>query len=200
MLTLQAWMNNVSSALENVRMHVELNRMVSRLEDMSIRDELTGLYNRRVLDTLGKKSLQQSIENHSRLMFFIADMDKLKDINDKFGHVKGDLALHVIADAFNKAADDDEICIRLGGDEFMAIGMDYDDKKAARFTQRLINELNTFNSLEEEAFGVYISYGWNLIYPNADTSIEECLFAADYHMYQQKYSKVSNNIKANILP
>jgi diguanylate cyclase (GGDEF)-like protein len=198
MLTLQAWLNNVSSVLENVRMHMELSRLVSRLEDMSIRDELTGLYNRRVLDTLGKKSLEQSIKKPSKLMFFIADMDKLKAINDKFGHTQGDNALMAIAFAFQKAADDDEICIRLGGDEFMAIGMDYDEAKTIRFVNNFIGELNQFNNLQETEFGVYVSYGWNLIYPDKNTTIEECLFTADYRMYQQKYNKVSNNIRANL--
>lgn len=199
MLTLQAWLNNVSSVFENVRMHMELKRLVSQLEDMSIRDELTSLYNRRVLDTLGKKSLEQSIKNHSRLMFFIADMDKLKKINDKFGHTQGDCALIAIANAFQKAADDDEICIRLGGDEFMAIGMDYDETKVTRFVNNFVEGLNLFNSQKQADFGVYISYGWNLIYPDKNTTIEECLFTADYRMYQQKYNKVTNNVKANLL-
>lgn len=198
MPTLQAWLSIVSGALENVRMHMELNRMLSKLEDMSIRDELTGLYNRRVLDTLGKKSLQQSAENHTRVMFFIADMDKLKEINDKFGHTIGDIALKTIADALLKAADDDEICIRLSGDEFMVLGLEYDEEKAIRFSNRVATELNNFNRLNSE-FGVYISYGWNLIYPNENTSIEEGLFSADYKMYQQKYEKVKKNLKTNLL-
>lgn len=198
MLTLQAWLSIVSGALENVRMHMELNRMVSRLEDMSVRDELTGLYNRRALDTLGKQSLMHCAANHSRMMFFLADMDKLKDINDRFGHTIGDVALKTIADSLQKAADDDEICIRLSGDEFMVIGMEYDEEKAVRFANRVATQLNEFNRLNPD-FGVYISYGWNLIYPSEKTTIEECLFAADYRMYQQKYDKVKNSIKANLL-
>jgi len=199
MLTLQAWLNNVSSVFENVRMHMELKRLVFRLEDMSIRDELTGLYNRRVLDTLGMKCLEQSRKEHSSLMFFIADMDKLKFINDKYGHAKGDIALKAVSDALKLAADDDEICIRYGGDEFMAIGMYYDEIKMIHFTNHFIEELNKFNLNQEYDFNVYVSYGWNLITPDVNTTIENCLSAADSLMYQQKYNKVSNNIKANIM-
>ncbi|MHB8129560.1 MAG: substrate-binding and GGDEF domain-containing protein [Mobilitalea sp.] len=199
MLTLQAWLNNVSSVFENVRMHMEMQRLVFRLEDMSIRDELTGLYNRRVLDTLGMRCLEQSRKEHTRLMFFIADLDKLKFINDKYGHTKGDIALKAVADALKLAADDDEICIRLGGDEFMAIGMDYDEIKMTHFANRFIEELNMFNLNKEYDFDVYVSYGWNLITPDVKTTIEDCLSAADSLMYQQKYNKVSNNIKANIM-
>jgi diguanylate cyclase (GGDEF)-like protein len=196
MLTLQAWLNNVSSALENVRMHMELNRLVSKLEDMSIRDELTGLYNRRVIDTLGKKSLGQGVRDHTKLMFFIADMDKLKDVNDRHGHLKGDMALSTIAEALKKAADDDEICIRLGGDEFMAIGLDYDEEKAESFANRVVEELNRFNKNSD--FNIFISYGWNLIDPTENTTVEECLFTADYRMYQQKYHKASNHLMVHL--
>lgn len=48
MLSFQTWMINVSNVLENIRVHNELSRLVYKLEDMYIRDELTGLYNRRV--------------------------------------------------------------------------------------------------------------------------------------------------------
>jgi diguanylate cyclase (GGDEF)-like protein len=198
METLQAWLNIVSSVIENVRMHMEVKRLVYQLEDMSIRDDLTGLYNRRVMDTLGKKLLEDCIRDHTKLMVFVADMDRLKHINDNLGHTLGDKALKVVADALNCAADDDEICIRLGGDEFMVIGMDYDEDKLNRFTNRFVEELNRFNGSDESEFDVYVSYGWNLIQPDANTKLEECLFTADYRMYQQKYNKVSNNIKANL--
>ncbi len=199
MRTFQAWLLNVSNALENVRIHGELNRLVYKLEDMSIRDDLTGLYNRRVLNTLGKKYLKQCMEKECKLMIFTADMDKLKYINDKFGHYSGDIALRTVASALIKAADDDEICIRLGGDEFMAIGIDYDDNKMAKFINRFVEELNEFNNSGEYEFGVYVSYGYYLIFPNNETTIENSLSLADALMYQQKYEKASKSIKANLL-
>lgn len=199
MRTFQAWLINLSNALENVRIHGELNRLVYRLEDMSIRDDLTGLYNRRVLNSLGKKYLSECMREQVKLMVFIADMDKLKYINDKFGHFHGDIALKEVADALAKAADDDEICIRLGGDEFMAIGMDYDENKINKFIERFVGELNSFNERSEYDFGVYVSYGYHMVLPGKDTSIENCLSYADALMYQQKYEKASKNIKANII-
>jgi diguanylate cyclase (GGDEF)-like protein len=199
MQTFQAWLINVSNALENVRIHGELNRLVYRLEDMSVRDDLTDLYNRRVLDSLGKKYLNQCVQGHTKLMVFTADMDKLKYINDNFGHYYGDIALRVVANALQYAADDDEICIRLGGDEFMAIGMDYDETKMQKFINRFVDELNKFNFMKKYDFGVYVSYGFNLILPGQDTTLESCLSAADTLMYQQKYEKKANHIKANLV-
>ena len=199
MLTFQAWMINVSNALENIRIHSELNRLVYRLEDMSIRDELTQLYNRRVVDTLGKKYLKQCMEEKTNLMIFTADMDKLKQINDKYGHSSGDIAIKAVADALQVTADDDEICIRLGGDEFMVIGMDYDYQRAGKFVNRFLDELNKFNFAGKHEFEVYISYGVNLILPDENTNIEECMITADTLMYKQKNDKKARNIKANLL-
>jgi diguanylate cyclase (GGDEF)-like protein len=199
MLTFQGWLINLSNALENIRIHGELNRLVYKLEDMSIRDELTGLYNRRVLETLGKRYLKQCADEQSKLMIFTADMDKLKYINDKFGHTWGDIALKVVASALQHAADDDEICIRLGGDEFMAIGMEYDIVKMTKFINRFVEELNKFNFLNEHDFGVFVSYGYNLILPDASSTLEGCLIEADALMYQQKYNKEAKHIKANLV-
>ncbi len=199
MRTFQMWLINVSNALENVRIHGELNRLVYKLEDMSVRDDLTGLYNRRVLVTLGKKYLKHCLLEHTNMMVFTADMDKLKYINDKFGHFYGDIAIRVVANALSYAADDDEICIRLGGDEFMAIGMDYDEIRMNKFINRFVEELNKFNFVKDYDFSVYVSYGYHLICPEDGTTIESCLSAADALMYQQKYEKTSKSVKANLI-
>jgi diguanylate cyclase (GGDEF)-like protein len=191
MQTFQAWIINITNALENVRVHGELNRLISKLEETSIRDDLTGLYNRRALHTIGQKYLKQCVEAHSQLMVFTADMDKLKYINDMFGHSYGDVALKVVAEAMLRAADNNEICIRLGGDEFMAIGMDYNEEKLEKFIERFVESLNRFNFINDYDFGVYISYGSHLIHPEENTSIESCLGVADTRMYRQKQEKES---------
>lgn len=197
MLTFQAWMINISNALENVRVHSELNRLVYKLEDMYIRDELTGLYNRRGLESLGEKLLKQAVEKKTNLMILTMDLDKLKFINDNYGHAGGDIALKALADALLHAADDDEICVRFGGDEFIVVGIEYDEDKARRFIRGFIGELERFNQSGNE-FRVFVSYGWNLINPDENTNFEECLVAADIKMYQQKHEKEALRLRANI--
>jgi diguanylate cyclase (GGDEF)-like protein len=199
MMSYQAWLINVSNALENVRVHGELRRLVYKLEDMYIRDDLTGLYNRRGIESLGQKYLKQCVEEQLKLMTFTVDMDKLKYINDNFGHAKGDVALKVVADALQHAADDDEICMRFGGDEFMVIGLDYDDKKLSRFINKFIGALENFNQDPASEIHVYVSYGWNMLVPDERTLLEDCFLAADSRMYQQKYDKEAARIKANLI-
>ncbi len=199
MTTFQSWMMNVSNALENIRVHSELNRLVYKLEDMYIRDELTGLYNRRGLETIGEKYLKQAVEEQTALMIFTSDMDKLKFINDNYGHIGGDIALKTVADVLVLSADDDKICVRFGGDEFVVVGLLYDEDKAQRFIRRFIGELEKFNESGNQEFKVYVSYGWDLITPNERTTIEECLVTADIKMYQQKNMKKELHLNTNII-
>jgi diguanylate cyclase (GGDEF)-like protein len=199
MTTFQAWLINVSNALENIRIHSELNRLVYKLEDMYIRDELTGLYNRRGLETLGEKYLKQAAEKKSAIMVFTADLDKLKYINDNYGHSGGDIALKAVANALSLSADDDEICARFGGDEFIVIGLEYDEEKAYRFIRGFVGELDRFNQNGKEEFSVYVSYGWNLVIPDINTTVEECLVTADKKMYQKKREKEALKLRANLI-
>lgn len=197
MRTYQAWLINLSNALENIRIHGELNRLVYRLEDMSIRDELTEIYNRRVIGSLGRKYLKHCLEQQTQLMVFTVDMDKLKYINDNFGHSCGDAAIRAVANALQKAADDDELCIRLGGDEFMAIGIDYDEEKLNKFIDKFIADIDRFNLLNQYEFNIYVSYGYKLAVPQEDSTIESFLVEADQLMYQQKKEKEAKRLKTN---
>lgn len=185
----QGWLTNICNTLENIRIHNELNRLVYRLEDISIKDELTGLYNRRALQSLGEKYLDQSKNNQSNFMVFSADMDNLKVINDIYGHAGGDIALKAIAQALNNASEDDEICIRMGGDEFSAIGVEYDKIKMINFITKFENAIKKFNRQRVYNFNISISYGWSITKADEGTTLEECLSVADERMYIQKYEK-----------
>jgi diguanylate cyclase (GGDEF)-like protein len=183
----QGWLINICNALENIRINNKLNQLVYKLEDMYIKDELTDLYNRRALETLGQKYLTRCIESRTGLMVFTADLDKLKYINDNFGHAGGDIAIKAVADALRAAAEDDEICMRVGGDEFVVIGMEYDQKKMDKFIGKFEAEIERFNREEGYDYKVYVSCGWSIIKPSDNITIEDCLLVADSKMYRQKH-------------
>lgn len=191
----QGWLINVCNALENIKTHSEMNRLLYKLEDMSIKDEMTGLCNRRALNELGQKYLMQSREKKIRLMAFSADMDNLKYINDNFGHANGDIAIKVVADALMAASKDDELCIRMGGDEFTVIGLEYNDMKLKRFVKAFDDFIRKFNTDGIYGFPVKVSYGYSITMPNEHTELEDCISIADSRMYQQKYEKESMRLK-----
>lgn len=191
----QGWLINICNSLENIRINNKLNQLVYKLEDMYIKDELTDLFNRRALETIGQKYLELSAERNVKLMVFTADMDKLKYINDNYGHAGGDVAIRAVADALKAAAEDDELCMRIGGDEFVVVGMDYDQKKMNSFIEKFEKSIEQFNREGGNDFNVYVSYGWSIIRPNGKNTIEDCLVVADSRMYRQKYEKEAFRLK-----
>ena len=93
--------------------------MTSRTNELlSEQDFLTGLYNRRGFFTMLKKLLNVSANSGRILSLFSIDMDKLKTINDTYGHENGDVAIQTLARAILKYVKDDGIAARYGGDEF----------------------------------------------------------------------------------
>lgn len=191
----QGWLINICNTLENIKIQNEMNRLVYKLEDMYIRDEMTGLCNRRAIKDMGKSYLERSRSNKSLLMVFSADMDNLKYINDNFGHSAGDKAIKAVADALMEAARDDEICIRMGGDEFAVIGIEYTEARMEEFIRTFNNYITVFNRECKEGFYVMVSYGYYMLVPDEETDLEECINIADARMYQQKYNKEAIRLK-----
>lgn len=190
----QPWLINISNALENIRVSEELNNALFKLEDLYIRDPLTGLYNRRGLSILAEKYLRQSLEDNCLVMVFTADMDNLKKVNDQYGHIQGDIALKAIANSLQKAADDDELCIRSGGDEFIVVGIEYNEEKLNRFINSFNNEITKYNKRSNHPFEISTSYGYVLINPEKETKLNEVLNIADNKMYEQKNKKRAMNL------
>lgn len=191
----QGWLINICNTLENIKIQNEMNRLLYKLEDMYIKDEMTGLCNRRALKDMGQSYLVRSREKKSRLMVFSADMDNLKYINDNFGHAAGDKAIKAVADALMVSARDDEICIRMGGDEFAVIGLEYTEAKMEEFVKSFDKSINIFNKECKDGYYVKVSYGYCLIIPDDNTELEECISIADARMYQQKYNKETVRLK-----
>ncbi|MBE8355769.1 GGDEF domain-containing protein, partial [Leptospira interrogans serovar Pomona] len=103
----------------------KLQRAVSKLREKNIHiekiskvDELTKLYNRRYLIEQFELFLKRAQRYRFSLAMIILDMDYLKEINDSYGHLAGDLALRTISDVMKQRVRATDICSRIGGDEF----------------------------------------------------------------------------------
>src|SRR5664279_1575350 len=100
----------------------ERRQMVETIRTLSLTDELTGLLNRRGFTTLAEQQLRTSLRTRNRLWLLFADLDGLKEINDRHGHETGDRALCEVArllrtGSFREA----DLVARLGGDEFAVL-------------------------------------------------------------------------------
>jgi diguanylate cyclase (GGDEF)-like protein len=96
-------------------------RLREKLHDQSIRDPLTGLYNRRFLEATLEQELHRSSRHHTGLGVIMADIDKFKGFNDSFGHTAGDIVLKEVGALLRRSVRTEDIVCRYGGEEFLMV-------------------------------------------------------------------------------
>jgi diguanylate cyclase (GGDEF)-like protein len=123
----------------------ERKRMEEEIREMSLRDPLTELYNRRGFITLAGQQLKTANRANRQMLLAFIDVDGLKKINDTLGHEEGDKALigtaHIIRNTFRES----DIIARLGGDEFAVLAIDTAELDPEVFSQRLQQHIDAFN-------------------------------------------------------
>ncbi len=184
--SIYVWLRRVSQDLERVKQNIRVEELNKKLKEVSITDALTGLRNRTGFDVLALPCLLecQKQGKHSAIVF--ADVNQMKMINDKHGHLQGDLALCTVAEAIKKALPQDWVAVRYGGDEFLMVGECRDAQEADEITENLRVELETLKSKRRLNFNLSVSIGSVVMYPEENNNLEEYLRRADEAMYVAK--------------
>ncbi|MHB8770793.1 MAG: diguanylate cyclase [Syntrophales bacterium] len=167
----------------------ERRRMEEEIREMSLRDPLTELYNRRGFITLAEQQLKAANRANRRLLLAFIDVDDLKKINDRLGHDEGDRALidaaRIIRDTFRES----DIIARFGGDEFAVLAIDADAVDPEAFSRRLQGHIDAFNEKGCRQYRLALSRGSAVYDPRAPRSLDDLKAAADALMYAQKKSR-----------
>ncbi len=179
------WEGN-SAHVATLRDITEIVRMRERLRELSLRDELTGLYNRRGFITLAEQQLKLADREEGEVLLLFADLDGFKAINDQFGHRVGDEALQEAARVLSKTFRKSDVVARVGGDEFAVLAFGASRKAADTVAQRLQHALNKRLARREHPYELSLSVGVACRGPKDGESIEELLARADRLMYEQK--------------
>jgi diguanylate cyclase (GGDEF)-like protein/PAS domain S-box-containing protein len=164
----------------------KLAALTEELRVLAVLDELTGLHNRRAFNILAEQHLKRAQRSKQKTVFLFADLDGLKQINDKLGHDIGDRAIRdaatVLASAFRKS----DIVARLGGDEFVILATDATSDQQA-LGARVQEAVRQFNSTEPRPpFLLAMSIGSTSHDPQHPESIDAIIKRADEMMYEQK--------------
>jgi len=170
----------------SLRQGIERQRLQRRLADLALRDELTGLYNRRGFFALSEHQRRQCLRTGHGLVVVQADVEGLKTINDTMGHQAGDLAIAATAAVLRCTFRESDIVARLGGDEFAAVAVDADEGSAARIVERLEQAVHEQNLRDALGFRLSLSIGTARLAPLARTSLAELLAEADRCLYREK--------------
>ena len=174
----------------------ELALANAELENLSLVDDLTGLYNRKGFLALAHHRVKMAQRAGEPFFVAFVDLDDLKQINDKFGHQAGNCALVDAANVLKQSFRDSDILARLGGDEFAVFIAEADDQK---ITRRILHNLAAHNDSARSQYCLSFSMG---IVPGVSSEgfeIEALLAQADALMYQQKRQKRSARRMTNVL-
>lgn len=159
----------------------------SALESVALRDELTGLYNRRGWFVVAEHELERARRAHSARVLLFVDLDGLKQVNDKLGHREGDRAIADAAAVLQSASRSSDIIGRLGGDEFVLLLGDDGQAEGAR--RRMSAALDEHNARSGAGFELRLSIGAEVWFPDEACSLDELVRRADEEMYAEKASR-----------
>ena len=150
-----------------------------RILELSYRDHLTGVYNRRYfeeeLDRMDKREFLP-------LAIIMIDVNGLKLTNDAFGHLLGDKLLKIVASNIQNCFTSDGFVARIGGDEFVVVCPNCDHDKAEEMVNRLYH-ITTRDKLENII--ISISAGWE-IRTSLTQTVRDVFIKAENHMFRKK--------------
>ena len=171
-----------------VRDITERKKLEETLRNSSLKDDLTGLFNRRGLLKQAAPYFDFARRQKEKLLLLFIDLDGMKKINDEFGHNEGDNALIQTAAILNRSFRGTDIIARLGGDEFTVLVTDLNASKEDAIT-RLNDNLKAYNAGETRGHKLAFSIGVATLEPERMACFEELLEQADQAMYEQKRMK-----------
>lgn len=171
----------------------ELVWLREELAELSLVDDLTGLYNRRGLRTLVDQQRRLAARRRERLVLLFVDVDGLKEINDLYGHASGDFVIQQTAEILRHVFRSSDIVARVGGDEFVVVALEANERSAARLESRLHETVDEWNRTSRHSFSLAISVGSVSFSPDDEWDLQELLAAADRGMYAAKRSKAGGS-------
>ena len=182
-------MNALTRSMENLHKKEMLAYMNRKLSSLYIMDTLTGMYNRMGYQQLGEESFRISGLNKRKLLILFVDLDRLKYINDTFGHEYGDMAICAAARALMQCSSRDAVPARTGGDEFVLIQSYQSDEVSRELVLRIRRTLEAEGKAQKLPFPLSMSIGTVVTDPESALSFADYVKIADSRMYEEKVQK-----------
>lgn len=179
----------IRTQLRRKKYQDELRNELDQSLNLSFKDSLTGIYNRRYFDVHIEQLIEDSKNTHSNICLVMLDLDHFKDINDKYGHQIGDLVLKSVTSALSESIREIDLFARYGGEEFVIVFSNVDIEQGFILCERLrktVENLDIHIPESKEIIRRTISIGVSE-YQNQE-SIVQFIERADKALYKSKSS------------
>jgi diguanylate cyclase (GGDEF)-like protein len=181
-------------AYENLRVSISTAmkgaQLLSRIQTLSVTDELTGLLNRRGFYEFAYNRLAQLQRRREGLPFVMfMDIDGLKIINDTYGHNDGDIAISAYAEMLKDSLREEDIIGRIGGDEFVVFSVLKSEEVGKQLEARVRAKFEEYNSKGLHPYRVAGSIGGVVLEAPTKKCLDEALLNADSLLYEEKQAK-----------
>ena len=168
-------------------------RLQSELKEQALHDPLTGVYNRRYFNHVIEQEMLRSGRYDHPIGFLMIDINKFKEINDRYGHQIGDEVLQEVAKLLQGQVRESDIVVRYGGDEFLLLLIET-SSETETVKERILEEVARRNvSNPVFNFPVTLSIGSAHWSPEDERTVEEILAEADMRMYEEKRGQAAGD-------
>ncbi|MBI4238118.1 MAG: GGDEF domain-containing protein [Deltaproteobacteria bacterium] len=173
--------NQVALAIANARLYMQTR-------ELAVRDELTGLYNRRHFQEVLQIEWKRAVRFHRALSVLMIDVDHFKAYNDTFGHLHGDQVLRHLSEVLRRNLREVDTVARFGGEEFIVLLPDTDRAGALHVGEKLrrLIELERFPVPQEGAVRPLTISAGLAVHPDDAQHIEDLIDHADIALYEAK--------------
>ena len=184
--SLYNWIRNLTECFGHIRQNIVLADMNRKLEILSVTDGLTGVYNRMGCEKIAYPYLEKCHREGKRAVMMFADINRMKRINDKYGHIQGDVAITTVAASIREVLTDAWTIVRYGGDEFLMVGECEKDEEADRLLKEIMERMQEKATKMKLPYKLKVGLGFVFVEPHENLDLTDCLRRADEAMYEMK--------------
>ncbi len=185
----QNWIMNISNALENIRKQEELKRLVKKLNQVWMLDNLTQVYNRAGFFHFAGKMLDECRQQETPIGMLFADINKLKFVNDNYGHEEGDFYIKSVAGNLKALISKEQILMRYGGDEFVVLGKCIKGDEFSSLMAMLNPRMEKCRQKNGKDYEMSVSIGFQSVSITKEFKLDQLIEQADREMYKMKKGK-----------
>ncbi len=177
---------SIQRAIQKRRLEARNLQLVKKLEEMAIRDPLTGIYNHRHLHTCLSEEIARSLRYEHPFSIMMIDIDRFQKVNDTFGHLVGDFVLKRLVRLLEERMRLTDTIFRYGGEEFIILLPETEKNKAMRVADRLLDAIRNYTfDCDGHRVQITISIG-SAMFPEEARDISTLVGLADRRLYRAK--------------